>query len=104
MTDLTFALLTTVTCDTKRAGAAGFAAHLSNLKCTPLFPVSAETQTRLDIQSPYKTFETFLQDNPDIKNGDLLVINTVEYEIKSAAPWAFAGDTRMHLVVEDTRN
>jgi len=105
MNDLSFAYLATVAANTKRAGlTAGYAAYLYDLKCLPLAPVDAETRKRLDLNTPHMVFETFIQGDPDIKKGDLLVIDSVDYPVRSAAPWQIYGDTRVHLVVEDLRN
>jgi len=105
MTDSSFTFMATVSASTKRGNmTSGFTLNLSGLKCFPLAPVDAETRKRMDLNTPHMVFETFLQDGPDIKKGDLLVIGSVEYAIKSAAPWPFFGEPRLHLVIEDLRN
>lgn len=106
MKDLTFSSLTTVRANTKRGNmTTGFQQYLVDLKCTPLAPVDPETRKRLDLNTPHMVFETFLEGDPDIKKGDLLVIDSVEFPIRSAAPWPipFLNDTRFHLVLEDLR-
>jgi len=107
MTDSSFAAMATVTCGTKRATlTGGFSAYLSNLKCTPLAPVDAETRTRLQLNTPVILWEVHLQDAPDIKAGDRLTISSVEYPVKTVEPytWLPSSDTRMRLILEDVRN
>jgi len=105
MTDLSFAYMATVTAGTKRGNmTTGFQNNLVGLKCFPLAPVDAETRKRLELNTPHVVYETFLQDGPDIKKGDLLVINTVEYPIRAVAPWPFFGEPRLHIVIEDLRS
>jgi hypothetical protein len=105
MTDITFAYMATVTASTKRGNmTTGFTLYLSGLKCFPLAPVDAETRKRMDLNTPHVVFQTFLQDAPDIKKGDLLVIDAVEYPVKSVEPWPFFGENRLQLVIEDLRN
>ena len=105
MTDLSFAFLATVTANTKRASlTGGYAPYLYDLKCMPLAPLDAETRKRLDLNTPHMVFETFVEGSYDIRKGDILVIDSVEYPIRSAAPWPMFSETRFHLVVEDLRN
>ena len=105
MSDASFAFLATVTAGTKRASpTTGYAANLSNLACYPLAPITAETQQRLELNTPHTKKETFFQDSPDIRKGDILVIATVEYPVVAVESWAFNGDTRLLVVVEDLRN
>lgn len=105
MSDSSFTFLATVTAKTKRAAlTTGWVDELTGLKCFPLAPVDPETRKRMDLNTPHMVFETFFQDAPDIKAGDLLVIDSVEYPVRSVAPWPFGVDTRLHVVVEDLRN
>ena len=107
MTDLTFMLMASVTASTKRATLnAGFDTYLTHIKCLPLAPVDAETRQRLQINTPHILWETFLQEDPDIKAGDKLVVKGVEYPIKTIEkwPWSPEDDTRPHLILEDMRN
>lgn len=105
MPDLSFAYLATIQASTKRASlTTGFAAYLYDLPCLPLAPLDAQTQQRIDLKTPHVTFQTYFQGQPDIRKGDLLVINEVEYPVKYVAPWPFGNDTRLHVVIEDLRN
>lgn len=105
--DYSFQAMTTVLCSTERASVTtGFAENLTGLYCTPPAPVDGETVTRLMIDTPTKTWEVHLQDDPDIKQGDRLVIGSVKYNIKYVEPfkWLPNSDTRLRLIIEDLRN
>ena len=106
MTDGSFAYFTTIRAGTKRAGlTSGYATNLVELKCTPLTPVNAETINRLSLKTPHTVSETFFQGNPDIKKGDLLVVDSVEYPIKAVEQWPWQmTDTRLRVIVEDLRS
>ena len=106
MTDRSFAFIATVTASTKRASSltSGPVAYLTNLKCIPRAPVDTTTRQRPDLQTPHMLFETFFQDDPDIKKGDLLVIDSVEYPVKNVEPWPWGTDTRLRVFFEDLRN
>lgn len=105
MTDGSFTFLATVSANTKRANlTTGFQPYLIGLMCLERAPVDAETRKRLDLNTPHMVFETHFQDNPDIKKGDLLVIDAVEYPVKSVEPWPFSGDTRLRVYFEDLRS
>lgn len=107
MTDSSFAVFTTVSCSTERATlTGGYAANLTGLLCTPLAPVDPETRLRLQIQTPNILWEAHLQGNPDIKQGDKLVIGSVKYPVKYPEKWTWlpTGDVRVRLIVEDLRN
>lgn len=66
-----FALMASVSCSTKRSpdvsgskrGAP--ATKLSNLACTPLDPVNPETETHLQLKTPFTTRQTFISDGTD---------------------------------------
>lgn len=107
MSDSSFAVMTTVICSTERATlTGGYAAYLSSLKCTPLAPVDPETRLRLQLETPHILWEVHLQGNPDIKQGDKLVIGSVKYPVKYPEKWTWlpTGDVRLRLFIEDTRN
>jgi len=105
-TNATFAAMTSAVCSIKRNNLLGAGSTVTGYKCTPLAPVDAETKLRQDINTPYITWETHLQANPDIKKGDILIISSVEYPIYRVEkwPWLPNDDVWMRLVVEDVRN
>lgn len=85
---MSFSDWATVECSTKRAtvtsGARGAPSlFLSNLKCQPLIPASAELLSRAALSTPLETWETLLEGDNDIKNGDILTINSKDYDIRA---------------------
>jgi len=106
MTDSSFAYMATVKASTKRPSSlsSGPVTNLTNLKCIPRAPVDTVTRQRPDLQTPHMLYETFFQGNPDIKKGDLLVIDSVDYPVKNVEPWPWGTDTRLRVFFEDLRN
>lgn len=103
--DTSFSFIATITANTKRASlTAGYQDNLNAIPCTPLAPLDAQTQLRLDLKTPHVTFETFFDNEPDIKKGDLLVVGSVEYPVIRVAPWPWLTTKRLHVVVEDLRS
>lgn len=107
-----FNRMATVTASTKRAtlssGKRGApATYLASLACTPLDPADpsmrAEIQQRFKLQTPVELLQTFVDGSLDIKEGDVLVVSTVEYPVRSAAEWMFRGSRYLHLMVEELK-
>ena len=67
-------------------------------------PVDPEMRKRLDLNTPHTIYETYLHGELDIKNGDRLVVDSVEYPIRSVAPWPWGDDKFLHLILEDLSN
>ena len=85
--------MATVDCSTKRAdivaGKRGAATEeLTGLKCTPLDPVDAELSARAGLSTPIEVWQTFIEDDNDIQNGDILVVGNDEYTIR--AVWDYS--------------
>ena len=104
-----FSKLATVSCSTKRATISGSgvnqkrgaqSTNLSGLLCLPLDPVDPELRERLRIETPHELRQTFIKGDPDILEGDTLVVNSVDYPIKSVAEWVWQDDEFLHLIVE----
>lgn len=106
MTDITFSAIATVPANTKRGNiTTGFVAHLIGLQCTEKFPVDTETRLRLQLNTPHTLWQTMFQGELDIKKGDKLVIDTVEYPISHVEPWPYyENDMRLRVYFEDLRN
>jgi hypothetical protein len=81
-------------------------ANLTGLKCTNLYPADSGRAGALVaqgvLQSIVNAYETILLGNHDIRPGDLLVVESVEYVIHGAAPWQFPSSVGyfMQLTVE----
>ena len=108
MTDSSFAVMTTVSYTRERATlTGGFSGSGSpTFYGTPVAPVDAETQLRLQLNTPVTLWEVHMQGDPDLKAGDKLVNGSVKYNIKTKEPymWLPTNDTRVRLILEDIRN
>lgn len=75
------------------------ALYLSDLRCTPLDPVDPETRARLVLDTPHELRVTYVVGTHDIKKGDVLVVDRLEYPIAVVADWSDRNPFMM-LVVE----
>lgn len=104
-----FERLTVINCSTKRfpsisSGKVGAAVvYLTGLLCTPLDPVDPEVRHRLTIDTPNELLQCFVRGAPDIKEGDYLVVDGVDYPIRAVADWRWKTDTFRHLYVEELK-
>nr|ASV43905.1 hypothetical protein [Hot spring virus BHS1] len=73
---------------------------LTGLACTPLDPVSAETQTRLKLDSPYELRQCSFQSGHDIRKGDLISLDGVDYPVRAVEDYDWRGGTYLRVVVE----
>ncbi|MEM7344588.1 MAG: hypothetical protein AAF485_10120 [Chloroflexota bacterium] len=104
----TFAEMATLSANTKRATVvdgkrAAPSAHLIGLNCTPLDPVSADVAQREQIITPHELKQTFIEGDYDIVEGDVLVVDGVDYPIKSVADWSFGELTTYRLIIEELK-
>lgn len=109
-----FTLVSTVEASTKRnptvaSGKRGTATtNISLLECTPLDPVSAEVANRFGLNTPHEVMETFVDADLDILAGDILVVNSSEYQIKATAEWdwrhASSESQMLHLILEELKD
>jgi hypothetical protein len=108
---MSFDHFATVTASTKRppaiaGGKRGTpAANLTSLKCTPLDPVDSEIRERFGLNAPMELLQTFVEGGLDIKEGDLLVVSSVEYPIRAVGDWHWPPDTAnyLHLILEQLK-
>ena len=66
--------------------------YLASLSVTPIDPLDPNLRNRLALESPHELLQSFVGGNPDIKEGDVLVVGSSEYPIKAVADWAWEGD------------
>jgi len=107
-----FARLASVTASTKRpptisSGKRGApATNVASLKCTPLDPVDAELRQRLALDTPHELLQTFVDNGVDIVEGDLLVVGSTEYPIRSVGDWYWSplSADYVRLILEDLKN
>jgi len=83
---------------------------LSDLRCTPLYPVDPETARRQELRTPLKALATFVDGDQDLVEGDRLKVvrgqplyNSKEFPVQKVAKWPWRGDIRMQVFLEDLR-
>ena len=105
---MTFAALATISCSTKRATIVGGkrsapTTNLTGLLCTPLDPVDPELRRRMQLETPYEILQTFITGDPDIVEGDVLVVGSSEYPIRAVGDWTWRSTVYRHLFLEDLK-
>ena len=109
MTFTTLPRLFTVMASTKRApaitgGKRGAAVtNLANIKCSPLYPVDENVRRRYSTETAIELRQSFCALGLDIREGDLLVIGSKEYPVRSVGDWPGAGPNYLHLIVEEQK-
>lgn len=103
-----FSARATVTASTKRnplvTGKEGTpTTQEASLKCWPLAPVDGETRTRQNLNTRFEWWQTFVEGDYDIENGDLLVIGAIEYPIGRCEAWPWLSTTRYHIFVSEVK-
>jgi len=100
-----FARMADVTASTKRnPPAAGGkvstpVAYLIGLSILPLMPVTEEIIERYQLKSPRLSYVTFVQGSPDVIQGDILIVSSVDYKIVGVGPWP-TDNSFLELIVE----
>ena len=111
MADKTFTLMASTTASTKRRAVADGnelfqapAASISSLSCTPIDALDPEIAIHAGLTGvPFTAFQTFVQSGLDIVAGDVLVVGSQEYYIRSIEPYEWTPDSNavyMRLVLE----
>lgn len=106
MSSSSFNRLATLTASTKRPPATSGgkvavpATNLSSLSCTPLDPVDTELRERFGLDTSITVKQSFADGGLDIKAGDILVVNSIEYPIKALGEWEWRGSTYYHMILE----
>lgn len=108
---LSFARLLSQTASTKRnppvaAGARGEpVTHLASVTCSRLYPLDAETQQRLTIESPFTTWVVFADGPVDVEAGDRWVQGGAEYAVRYVEDWPWPVDEMNYrrIVVEEDK-
>jgi len=111
VTGKSFARAANVTASTKRppdisGGKRGTpATNIESLSCTPLDPINPELRQRLGLDTPHELLQTFVDTALDIKEGDILVVSSVDYPIRAVGDWATTASMPAYkwLVVEDLK-
>jgi len=93
MTTPSFAKLATTSASTKRnpaisGGKIGApVANLTGLSIVPLAPVSGEYVEKYKLESPRRSYVTYIEGSQDISVKDLLTISGSDYEILAVSPF-----------------
>jgi hypothetical protein len=111
MTSLNFSRIATVTASTERAptiasGKRGDSAEeVASLSCTPLDPLDPDIQMQFGTTAPMELLQTFVQGDVDIIEGDVLVVSSTSYRVRSAGEWTWPTDseTYLHLILEEIK-
>lgn len=100
-----FARLATVTASTKRSGGivdgleVGYTENIASLSCLPLDPVDPDIAQGLEDLSFRELLQTAVEKGLDIVEGDILVVDTVEYPIRAVADWYWRPDDADYLML-----
>ena len=72
------------------------------LKVLPLMPVDPQVRLSIPLDTPNKLYHTFTEgsDPIDLEEGDILVIDSVEYDIKSISEWPYDEWVYYEVIVE----
>lgn len=111
MSKAAFWHLATKTASTKRrpkvsAGLSGAPViHLGNIRCTPLNNASGGDELRITykIETLNILLDTMVDDDEDIVQGDIMVMDDVEYPVRLVLRKHFRGETYRRVIVEDLR-
>ncbi len=108
-----FARLAVITASTKRPPAIGSdgrrglpTARLGLVKCWPLDPAEQQrvrdlaARLGMALDAPLDVLQTMTDGNQDIKEGDILVVNSIEYPIRNVDDWYWRGSKYLVLLVE----
>ena len=61
--------------------------NLTALEILPLMPVSQETVQFYKLQSPRENYVTYTIGAPDVIEGDVLTVASVDYRVVAVQPW-----------------
>jgi hypothetical protein len=86
--------------DGKR-GAPALVAGVS-LPVFPLMPLDAQTRQTIPLDTPHRLLMTYTEGSSiDLNEGDLLVIDSVEYPVKRIARWPYDEWYYYEIIVEE---
>jgi len=100
-----FEKLATVTASTKRSpGIVGglegaYAENIASLSCLPLDPVSPDLVLGIEGLAWYETLQTAVDGGLDIVEGDILVVGSESYPIRSVADWTWPVNGKDYVVL-----
>ena len=101
--------LASVTASTKRRGAIvdglepAYTENIASLSCLPLDPVDPDIAMGVEGLSFREILQTAVEGGLDIVEGDLLVVGSTEYPIRTVSDWEWKGSTYKMLLLEDRK-
>jgi len=110
-----FARIANILASTKRMstvnGTSGLAGtsgtYLASLYVTLPVPLSTPVSARNDVtmvspilENPFELLQSFAEGNPDVRKGDILIVNGIEHPIAFVEDWSFQGDMRIRMMLE----
>jgi len=105
-----FDRLATITASTRRGGGVGadgleedYAVEIAALKCLPLDPVDPEIAQGIENLSFREILTTAVEGGLDIAEGDILVVDSIEYPVRAVEEWTWPplGADYLILYLED---
>ena len=102
----TWARAATTTASTKREtisnGLSSLETNIASMNIYPLMPLDATLQNYAGLDWR-ETFQTFVDGDEDVLEGDVLVVDDVEYPIRAVEEWPWQGSYRKRLLVEQVK-
>lgn len=101
--------LLTVSASTKRAPAISGGkrgepvTNIASILCTPLDPIDSDTARRLNLDTPYKILETYVEGDLDIMDGDHLIVGSKDYPIRATEKWSWRKTKYIRLFLDDLK-
>lgn len=85
--------------DFKRGEAESVAGTFS---CFPVDPLGAELATSVPFEKPEQARQTFVNNDVDIREGDILVVDGREYPVKYVDDYVWRSTVYRHVFLVDT--
>jgi len=105
-----FRRLASATAHTLRAAtitggkSSGLEIHLADFACLPLMPVDPELRQSLGLDAALELKQTFVDRVSDVREGDVLVVDGTEYQVRSVAEWPWRkNEIVLALVLEERK-
>jgi hypothetical protein len=76
---------------------------LNNIKASPLFPITADIQERVLLETPHERLQCFVEGGHAIKEGNTLVHTGARYAISAVEDWPQNSSAFQVLIVEQAK-
>lgn len=77
--------------------------YLVGVQCTLPDPVDPELKQRMLLGTPHEVLQVFVMELLDIVEGDVFVMDSVDYPVKKIAKWPTTKGGFLQLFLEDLR-